>query len=176
MITESSSGKFNPKGLPRRESRPGGENNLTIASSAFEHNGYIPEKYTCDGENINPPLQISHVSENAQSLVLIVHDPDAPLHGGWTHWTIWNIDPNVQEILEDSIPDGSVEGMTNFGQPGYGGPCPPEGVHHYNFMLYALDSQIALDSQATKDDLVKVIDAHILQHVVLTGLYKRKNQ
>lgn len=176
MITQSSSGKFNPKGLPKREVRPGGENNLSLSSPAFEHNGYIPLKYTCDGDNINPPLQVSNVPEQAQSLALIVHDPDAPLQGGWTHWAVWNIDPNAQEIAEDSIPDGSVEGMTNFGQPGYGGPCPPDGTHHYNFMLYALDSQIALDDQATKDELMKVVDAHILQHTVLTGLYKRKNQ
>ena len=161
-----------PKGAPKSETRSGAENTMEIKSSAFQHNTMIPKKYSCDGENINPPLEISNVPPEAQSLVLIMHDPDAPFAGGWTHWIIFNMDPSLSEIKENSKPSSGTEGLTSFGKSGYGGPCPPTGTHHYEFKLYALDSKLSLDENATKTDLEKVMFGHILQETTLIGLYK----
>ncbi|MBU3978526.1 YbhB/YbcL family Raf kinase inhibitor-like protein, partial [Patescibacteria group bacterium] len=103
---------------------------MRITSSAFENREQIPGKYTCNGENINPPLKFSEVPGEAKSLVLIIDDPDAP-GGTWIHWIVYNISPNLREVGENSIPDDGEEGTTTFGKPGYGGPCPPSGVHRY---------------------------------------------
>lgn len=146
---------------------------MKLSSSAFGHNEEIPSKYTCDGENVNPPLQISDVPESAKSLVLIVDDPDAPM-GDWVHWTVWNISPDVREIPENSVPVGGVEGMTDFGRPGYGGPCPPSGLHHYHFKLYALDEGLDLNESATKADIEKAMEYHVLDQTVLIGTYEKK--
>lgn len=146
---------------------------MILTSSAFEHNGPIPSKYTCDGENINPPLKIEDVPEKAESLVLIMEDPDAPM-GTWVHWTLWNIDPQIKEIQEDSVPEGAQEGITDFGKPGYGGPCPPSGTHRYFFKLYALDTKLDLPSTTTKDQLEEAIEDHILAQAELIGLYSRQ--
>ncbi|MFH0987483.1 MAG: YbhB/YbcL family Raf kinase inhibitor-like protein, partial [Patescibacteria group bacterium] len=104
--------------------------NLTLKSSAFENNSSIPQKYTCDGENISPPLTISGEPQEAKDLVLILEDPDAP-QGTFTHWTIWNIPLGIKEIEEGMAPEGAIEGQTDFGEIGYGGPCPPSGTHRY---------------------------------------------
>lgn len=146
---------------------------MKITSSAFQHNQTIPAKYTCDGENISPPLTISEVPEGTQSLLLINDDPDAPA-GTWVHWTIWNIDPATAEIAENSVPQGAVEGITSFGSAGYGGPCPPSGEHRYFFKLYALDTTLDLDSKADKAQLEKVMEGHILAEGELIGLYSRQ--
>lgn len=145
---------------------------LTLKSSAFEHNGFIPRKYTCQGEDINPPLIISGVSPEAKSLVLIMDDPDAPM-GTWIHWTVWNIPPTTPEIGENSKPEG-IEGVTSFGKPGYGGPCPPSGTHRYFFKLYALDITLDLPTSAKKEDLEKTMAGHILDRAELVGLYKKE--
>jgi Raf kinase inhibitor-like YbhB/YbcL family protein len=149
--------------------------NMELKSSAFENNANIPEKFTCDGANINPPLEIFGVPEGAKSLTLILHDPDAPKASGWTHWTIFNIAPDTSGIAENSSPAGAVEGMTDFGKPGYGGPCPPSGTHHYQFKLYALDTTLTLDSSAKKEDIEKAMDGHILEETIFIGLYQRKS-
>lgn len=148
------------------------ESNMKITSSAFENNGLVPKKYTCDGENINPPLEISDVPENAQSLVLIIDDPDAPM-GTWTHWTVWSIDPKTTEITENNVPAGAVEGVTDFGRPGYGGPCPPSGTHRYFFKIYALDTRLNLTSGDDKRKLENAIQGHILTQAEIVGLYGR---
>src|SRR3989344_873103 len=114
---------------------------MNLSSPAFEHHQPIPAKYTCDGENINPLLQFSDIPDSTKSLVLIMDDPDAPA-GLWVHWTIWNIDPGTAEIAENSVPPGSIEGVTSFGKPGYGGPCPPSGTHRYFFKFFALDTKL----------------------------------
>lgn len=145
---------------------------MEIKSSAFQHNKNIPSKYTCDGRNINPPLQFSDIPENSKSLVLISDDPDAPM-GTWVHWIIWNIDPKTTEIAEDSVPGGVIEGTTSFGETGYGGPCPPSGVHRYFFKLYALDIKLDLPSSAKKEDLEKAMQNHILASAEIIGLYTR---
>ena len=146
---------------------------MKISSSAVSHNQSIPAKYTCDGENINPPLQIVDVSSAAKSLVLISDDPDAPM-GTWVHWTAWNISPEIKEIAENSVPIGAVEGMTSFGDKGYGGPCPPSGTHRYFFKLYALDSILDLPTSAKAADIEKAMKGHILDKTEFIGLYKRQ--
>lgn len=141
--------------------------------SVFKNNENIPKKYTCDGENINPPLEISGVPEDAKSLVLIVDDPDAPM-GTWVHWTMWNIDPKTEKIEENNVPYGAVEGMTSFKKLGYGGPCPPSGVHHYYFKIYAIDTMLALSNKSDKLEIEKEINGRILDQAELVGLYSRE--
>ena len=146
---------------------------MKIESPVFQNNELIPPKYTCDGENINPPLKLSLVPENTKSLVLIVDDPDAPM-GTWVHWTIWNINPQTVEIPENSFPQGAVEGITDFGSTGYGGPCPPSGTHRYFFKLYALDiPTLDLISSANASDVEKELKNHILGQAQIIGLYRR---
>lgn len=145
---------------------------LKIESPAFNNEGMIPLKYTCDGENINPPLVITGIPENTKSLVLIVEDPDAPA-GTWIHWTVWNISPATNEIPENSVPQGAVEGITDFGSPGYGGPCPPSGKHRYFFKLYSLDITLDLAPSATVEDIEEAIQGHIIESAELMGTYER---
>lgn len=146
---------------------------MKILSPAFEANQIIPSKYTCDGENVNPPLQISDVPVNAKSLVLISDDPDAPM-GTWVHWIVWNIAPDTKEIAEDSVPSGATEGITSFGSKGYGGPCPPSGTHRYFFKLYALDKMLDLPPSAKISDVEKAMAEHILDKSEIVGLYKKR--
>ncbi len=127
---------------------------MQLTSPAFQPNQSILSKYTCDGENINPPLQISEVPEEAKSLALVVDDPDAPM-GTFDHWVMWNISPETTTIEEAKVPEGAVQGKNNFGNNSYGGPCPPSGTHHYHFKVYALDTQLELDPSSEKADLEK---------------------
>ena len=149
------------------------KNNMKLSSPAFENNQYIPAKYTCDGGNVNPPLSITGTPEETKSIVLIVDDPDAT-NGDWVHWTVFNIAPNAKEIKENYAPAGSIEGKTNFRDPGYGGPCPPSGIHHYQFKLYALDAVLNLDATAGKKDIEKAMFGRVLAQDLLVGLYERK--
>lgn len=150
------------------------ESKMKISSPVFEHNQTIPVKYTCDGVDANPPLEISDIPEGTKSLALIVDDPDAPM-GTWVHWTAWNISPGVKEIKENEIPSGATEGMTDFKKPGYGGPCPPKGhgVHRYFFKLYALDSELDLPAEADKEAIEKAMEGHVLAETRIIGLYRR---
>ncbi len=148
---------------------------MKFITPAFAHNGIIPANYTCDGENLHPPLVISDVPAEAKSLALIVDDPDAP-QGDFTHWTVWNISPETREMREGSVPEGACEGMTDFGRAGWGGPCPHRGTHRYFFKLYALDTRIDLVSTATKADLVSVMERHILARAEFMGRYARSNK
>lgn len=145
---------------------------MIIFSLAFENNGNIPEKYTCDGDNINPSLKIKSVPKEAKSLALVVDDPDS-LAGTWIHWTIWNINPETTVIEEGSVPSGAVEGVTSFGSIGYGGPCPSAGAHRYVFKLFALDKTLEIKSGATHQELESMMSGHILDRAELVGLYKR---
>lgn len=146
---------------------------MKLISSEFENNTEIPSKYTCDGDNINPPLQISEVPEDAVSIVLIVDDPDAPA-GDWVHWTVWNIPPETTEILENTAPKGH-EGKTDFGKNEWGGPCPPSGTHRYFFKLYALDMELDLDESADKAEIEEAMVGHVLDKAELIGLYKKQS-
>lgn len=150
-------------------------NNITmkISSSAFQAQQNIPVKYTCDGQNINPPLSFANVPNGTQSLVLIVDDPDAP-SGTWTHWTLWNINPQIAGIDENSVSPGAVQGKTSFGKPGWGGPCPPSGTHRYFFKLYALDANLNLSDSADAQGLQDTMRDHIIESAELIGLYSRQ--
>lgn len=143
---------------------------LAVTSPAFENDKSIPSKYTCDGDDVNPPLIIEGIPEETKSLVLIVDDPDAPM-GTWDHWTVWNIPP-TSKIEEDSVP--GVEGLNDFRRHSYGGPCPPSGTHRYFFKVYALDTKLNLDSNSRKKDVEKAMKGHILAKGELVGLYSRR--
>lgn len=147
---------------------------MIITSSAFDDGGTIPKKFTCEGGDINPELLIQNVPEGTRSLALVLHDPDAPAAGGFTHWTVWNIDPQTAIIKEESTPPGSVEGKNGGGKCGYMGPCPPVGAaHHYHFRLYALDAPLDLPDGAPAGALQKGIDAHKIAEAELVGIYGR---
>lgn len=146
---------------------------MKILSPAFEHNQNIPPKYTCDNADVSPPLQFKDVPSQAQSLVLIVDDPDAVSKKPWVHWTVFNIDPGVREVPEGTVPQGSIEGVTDFGRNGYGGPCPPSGTHRYFFKLYALDTKLDLPNTADKPTIEEAMQQHILDTTELIGLYNR---
>jgi len=146
---------------------------MKISSAAFENNLFIPSKHTCEGQEINPPLEFRDVPEDTKSLVLIVDDPDAPMKT-WVHWTIWNIDAKTTQILQNSCPKGAVEGITSFGRTGYGGPCPPSGTHRYFFKLFALDKMLDLSPNSHVRDIESTIEGHIIRKAELIGLYKKK--
>lgn len=147
---------------------------MKLTSPAFTHNSTIPTKYTCDGEDISPPLLISETPAEAKSLVLIVDDPDAPV-GDWVHWTLWNIPPSTTEIEEARAPAG-IEGTTDFGRTGWGGPCPPSGTHRYFFKLFALDTELTLPESAGKAEILDAINNHILDSTELIGTYARAGE
>lgn len=133
-------------------------------------NELIPAKYTCDGENVSPPLRFGDIPSGAQSFVLINDDPDAPM-GTWVHWVVYNIAPTVTDVPEGMIPAGGAEGKTSFGHPGYGGPCPPAGTHRYIFKLYALDTIVRFAETPTAEELEYAMQGHILARAELVGLY-----
>jgi hypothetical protein len=153
---------------------------MTIASSAFLDSQTVPKQYTCDGAGINPPLQFSNIPSEAQSLALLVEDPDAPT-GIWIHWLMWNISASTTEISENSVPQGAIQGQASSGQNVYGAPCPPSptpgsgqaGIHHYIFTVYALDSKLQLPSYSTAQNFQSAIQGHVISQAQLTGLYGR---
>lgn len=147
--------------------------NMKITSPAFENNGNIPAKYTCDGQDTSPPMEIEGVPPSAKSIVLIIDDPDAP-GGVWVHGIAFNIDPQITSIEESSGPKSGVPGKNSWGKNNYGGPCPPSGTHRYFFKLYALDKKLELDSSATKEDVEKAMEGHILARAELIGKYSKK--
>ena len=142
---------------------------LTVKSPAFENNKLIPSKYTCDGEEVSPPLIVEGIPEKTKSLALIMEDPDAPA-GLFIHWLVWNIPP-TDKIQENSIP--GTEGLNTNKKNSYHGPCPPGGTHRYYFRVYALDTHLKLDAFSEKEVLENAIQNHILAHGKLIGLYRR---
>jgi len=151
---------------------------IEIKSSAFEEGGMIPRKYTCDAEDVSPPLSWTQPPAGTKSLVLICDDPDAPV-GTWVHWVLYNLSPDVTELPEGVPPNeivlgGAMQGTNDFRRIGYGGPCPPRGpAHRYFFKLYAVDYQPKLRPGARKKDVLKAIEGHILAEGQLMGRYKR---
>ena len=143
---------------------------LKITSPAFLNNGMIPTKYSCEGLGTNPPINIDNIPQTAKSLAMIVHDPDAPMKGGFTHWVMWNIgtDGNIPENYS-----GAEQGLNDAKQSGYKGMCPPEGVHHYYFKVYALDAKLNIDKNTDKDGLEKVMRGHFVAKGDLVGLYQK---
>ena len=123
---------------------------MIICSLAFKNNQTIPDIYTCHGQNINPPFEIEGVPADSKSLVLFIDDPDAP-SGDWVHWIVWNIDPKTTLIETNSIPSGAMVGKNGSGHNKYDGPCPPSGIHHYQFKIFALDEILSLEKASSKD-------------------------
>jgi hypothetical protein len=145
------------------------EKKLQIKCPVFLHGDFIPAKYTCDGQDINPPFNINGIPGETESMALIVEDPDAPM-GTWVHWVVWNI-PIILKISEDSSP--GIEGMNSFYKNAYGGPCPPSGAHRYFFTFYALDKMLDLPDETDKEGLLKAMSGHILASGEIMGKYKR---
>jgi len=156
--------------LPKKGLSPAKLFTMNIASPEFKNNEAIPLKFTCQGDGVNPELKINGVPENAKNLALIVDDPDAPT-GTFTHWIVWNINPKISVIKENSIP--GIEGSNTLGKLGYVAPCPPSGTHRYFFKLYALDSMLDLHAGADKSQLEAEIARHELAHSELMGIYEK---
>jgi Raf kinase inhibitor-like YbhB/YbcL family protein len=148
---------------------PGTDSSLTVTSTAFSNNASIPMKYSCEGIEASPPLQINNIPAGAKSLAVILHDPDAG-PDGFTHWVMWNV------ATDGSIPEefrGGDQGKNGSGKNGYKGMCPPTGTHHYHFTVYALDTMLDIDENTNKAGLQKSMDGHILAQGELVGLYKK---
>ncbi|MFH1354744.1 MAG: YbhB/YbcL family Raf kinase inhibitor-like protein [Candidatus Omnitrophota bacterium] len=149
---------------------PEGGSLMQITSPEFKHNQSIPSKFTCQGDDLNPALIIENTPKGSQSLVLIVDDPDAP-RGNWDHWIVYDIEPGILRIEEDSIP--GKQGVNDFKRLDYGGPCPPSGTHRYFFKIYALDTMLNLEEGVSKQELEDAMQGHILDKAELVGLYKK---
>ena len=147
--------------------------NLSLESSAFSQGGEIPKKYGYKNGNVSPPLKITGIPSDTQSLTLIMDDPDAKAAVGkiWVHWVICNIVPSTTEISEGSVPSGITDGKNDFGELGYGGPAPPDKRHTYIFKLYALDTKLDLENGVTKTQVESAMEGHILDQTKLEGTY-----
>jgi hypothetical protein len=151
---------------------------MKLESTAFSHNDLIPSQYTCDGEDISPPLSWNDPPAASKSLVLICDDPDAPMKT-WVHWVAYNLPPETRSLPENlpvgnSLAKGGLQGKNDFGKISYGGPCPPRGTHRYFFKLYALDRMLDLKPGATKAQVEAAMKGHILAQAELIGRYSRK--
>jgi hypothetical protein len=146
---------------------------LSLTSPAFDDGEAIPRKYGYENENVNPPLAIADVPDGAESLVLLMDDPDARAPAGkvWDHWTVFDLDPSIAEIPEDWSAGGATEGRNDYGETGYGGPNPPDREHAYRFRLYALDATLDLDASASKEDVEAAMEGRVLAEAQLEGTY-----
>lgn len=154
---------------------------LQLTSSAFQPEGNIPARFTCEGEGISPELTWKNPPLRTKSFALIVHDPDAPRSGGFTHWVVYNIPAAVTHIPQgaskgDNLEGGGTQGRNDAGKIGYMGPCPPSGAHRYYFYLYALDTQLDLQPGATKEELEKAMKGHLVDRAELMGRYKKEKE
>lgn len=162
----------------QNQTKPGGEKmEIKLTSPVFKEGEFIPKKYTCDGENVSPPLGWSGIPATTKSIALICDDPDAPM-GTWVHWVIFNIPASVKRLNENIkiakvLEDGTVQGNNDSRKIGYAGPCPPGGTHRYFFKIYALDKRIEHTPGATKKELIKEMEGHILAEGKLMGKYSR---
>ncbi len=150
---------------------------MDLTSIAFKQGDPIPKQYTCDGPNISPPLQWSDTPGKTKSIALIVEDPDAP-RGTWVHWILFNIPHSAAALPENikktrTIPNGARQGLNDFREIGYGGPCPPGGRHRYFFKIYALDTELLLDPGTTRNEIEKAMKGHVLAEAQLMGTYQR---
>ena len=148
-----------------------GVGTLQVSSPAFGNKGAIPAKYSCEGEEVSPPINVSGIPAGARSLALTMHDPYAPKKGGVTHWVVWNIDTGGANPENFK---GASQGFNSDNKTGYKGMCPPSGTHRYNFVVYALDTNLQLPGNATKAALESAIRGHILAQGELTGLYSKR--
>lgn len=151
---------------------------IVVRSTSFEEGQSVPRKHTCDGEDVSPPLTWSGVPEGTKSLAVVCDDPDAPA-GTWVHWVIYNLPSDAGGLGEnvpprETLPDGARQGKNDFRKIGYNGPCPPGGTHRYFFKVYALDRLLDLPAGATKAQLVRAMEGHVLAQGSLMGTYSRK--
>jgi len=151
--------------------------NIIVSSPAFKEGEAIPKKFSCDGDNVSPPLEWSGIPAGTKSIALIADDPDAP-RGTWVHWVLFNLPADTKGLSENvprhsTLKNGARQGMNDSRQLGYDGPCPPGGTHRYYFKVYALDSVLPLDTGATKAQLLKSMEHHILGEGQVMGTYKR---
>ena len=149
---------------------------FTLTSAAFQEGGSIPATYTCDGEDLSPPLSWTDPPAGTQSFALINDDPDAP-GKMWVHWVVYNLPPSVRKLQagvasDARLADGTQQGMTDFGRVGYGGPCPPSGTHRYFFKLYALDATLAAPAGAARAKVEAAMKSHIVAEARLMGTYR----
>ena len=154
---------------------------MQLVSSAFRAGETIPARYTCEGENVSPELSWKEAPSASKAFALIVHDPDAPRPGGFTHWVIYNIpagkghlEPDVPK--QEKIPGSGTQGNNDAGKIGYTGPCPPSGTHRYFIRLYALDGELRLEPGATHDELLAAMKNHVLGQAELMGTYAKHKQ
>jgi Raf kinase inhibitor-like YbhB/YbcL family protein len=157
-----------------------GGSGFALKSAAFAPNAAIPSQHTCDGQDTSPPLEWSGEPGGAKSFALVMHDPDAPA-GDWLHWVVWNIPSSAHALpanvaKKEALPDGTQQGSTDFHKPGYGGPCPPSGTHHYVFELHALDARLTLPANASRSQIEKEIQGHLLATAQLIGTYQRQKK
>lgn len=151
---------------------------IKISSTVFQDGAMIPRPYTCDGPNVSPSLKWENVPDGAKTLALIADDPDAP-NKTWVHWVLYNLPADVKGLVENAPKQSALaggaglQGKNDFGQIGYDGPCPPNGTHRYYFKLYALDAELALEPGATKEELLKAMEGHILAEGQLIGKYQK---
>jgi len=152
---------------------------MQVTSTVFTNGGIIPKKYTCDGDDVSPSLSWSGIPEGTKSIALICDDPDAPA-GTWVHWVLYGLSPDSTGLPEDVptqnvLDNGAKQGRNDFREIGYGGPCPPKGpAHRYFFKIYALDCEIDLDAGATKKELLRAMEGHIIAEGQLMGKYQRR--
>ena len=152
---------------------------MQLKSSAFRAGGTIPARYTCEGEDISPELSWTDIPAGTKSLALILHDPDAPREGGFTHWVVYDIDPSLRQIDEntpkqDKFTGIGMQGRNDSGKIGYMGPCPPSGTHRYVARLFALDTELNLRPGASHHEVESAMQGHILEKAALMGTYARK--
>jgi len=163
---------------PQPPAKPSPNNSeIKLTSTAFKEGQPIPRPYTCDGVNISPPLEWNGVPKSAKAIVIIADDPDAP-GGAWVHWLLYNIPADNIGFVEnlpatETLKAGGFQGKNDFGKIGYGGPCPPRGTHRYVFKIYALDSELSLKAGATKAELEKAMDDHVMAQGKLMGTYQK---
>ena len=148
---------------------------MQITSRVFQHNEYIPGKYTCDGPDVNPPLTFSDIPVQTKSMVIIVDDPDAP-DGLFTHWALYNLSPGTQQLSENAGSGAGTQGRNDFGTIGYGGPCPPTGTHRYFFRLFALNEELHLPEGLPRKELNDALKNHIVEIAELIGLYEKRSE
>jgi Raf kinase inhibitor-like YbhB/YbcL family protein len=146
---------------------------MILESGAFPDGGAIPRRYTCDGDDVSPPLSWREAPPGTASFALVVDDPDAPA-GTWVHWVLFDVPASVSAIQEGALPPGAREGKNSWGRSGYGGPCPPSGTHRYFFRLYAVDRALGLAAGITAAELARTLDGHVLAEAVWMGRYARR--
>jgi Raf kinase inhibitor-like YbhB/YbcL family protein len=153
---------------------------MRLTSTSFQPGSAIPSKFTCEGENMSPELSWADAPAGTKTFALVLHDPDAPRAGGFTHWVLYNIPANHTQLPEniragDNLPDGGMQGMNDAGKQGYMGPCPPSGSHRYFVRIYALDAELALAPGASHGELAAAMRGHELAHAELMGKYRKKS-